>query len=200
MKNYEILSGPRRLIPDDFARTEIPKFKFAFFVQFKFRQNAPDHEGTNAWSTNRFAIRQAGRPTPVIEYQPANYYGYRTQVATKITFNTFNISFYDDGNNRAHSLFYNYLQAISPITRYDNASMLDGKRTIGPIDNRHGVLDHIIVYHNHQGVATEYKYLNPKITNVMLDELDMTTSEVATVNMTFNYDSVYITQPTIPKH
>lgn len=42
----------------------------------------------------------------------------------------------------------------------------------------------------------EYKFLNPKVINMTLDELDMTQSDVSTVMMNFIYDSVYINSPT----
>lgn len=41
----------------------------------------------------------------------------------------------------------------------------------------------------------EYKFLNPKVINMTLDELDMTQSDASTVMMNFVYDSVYINSP-----
>ena len=41
----------------------------------------------------------------------------------------------------------------------------------------------------------EYQYLNPKIINMTLDELDMTQSDVSTIMMNFVYDSVFIDSP-----
>ena len=41
----------------------------------------------------------------------------------------------------------------------------------------------------------EYQFLNPKVINMTLDELDMTQSDVNTVLMNFVYDSVFINAP-----
>jgi hypothetical protein len=43
---------------------------------------------------------------------------------------------------------------------------------------------------------TDYEFLNPRIINMTLDELDMTQSDANTVMMNFVYDSVYINSPT----
>lgn len=42
----------------------------------------------------------------------------------------------------------------------------------------------------------EYQFLNPKVINMTLDELDMAQSDVSTVLMNFVYDSVFINAPT----
>ena len=41
----------------------------------------------------------------------------------------------------------------------------------------------------------EYKFLNPKIVNMTLDELDMGQSDASTVMMNYTYDSVFIDSP-----
>jgi len=47
---------------------------------------------------------------------------------------------------------------------------------------------------NHQYV--DYHFLNPKVINMTLDELDMGQSDINTLMMNFVYDSVYINSPT----
>lgn len=47
-----------------------------------------------------------------------------------------------------------------------------------------------------QANTVQYVYMNPKIINFNLDDLDMTQSDVSTVSLTFTYDTVYIS--TIP--
>lgn len=43
-----------------------------------------------------------------------------------------------------------------------------------------------------QANTVQYTYMNPKIINFTLDDLDMTQSDVTTVSLTFTYDTVYI--------
>jgi len=190
------VGGPNQ-IPDKFTTSESPKYKFLFWTKFKFRTESPTHQGTGNVETNAFAIKQMGRPNPIITYQDANYYGYRTKVATKTDFATFNMSFYDDSANRAHDLFEKYMQAVSPITQIGNANNLFGSQTIGelPNDARLGPIEEIELFHGYKGPnKTTYKFMNPRITNIMLDELDMLGSEVASVNLTFVYDSFHVSR------
>jgi hypothetical protein len=78
--------------------------------------------------------------------------------------------------------------------------------SLGSIPHRHGLIRTIKVFHtytikqpgsNSPDVETMvYTYLNPKINNIILDELDMSQSAVNTVDLTFNYDSVFVTKKT----
>lgn len=182
------------LIPDKFTTTEAPKYKFNYYFNIKFRYNPPKHEGGNTIGDNYFAIKQASRLTPVINYSDANYYGFRTKVANKTDFSVINVTFYDDSSGRAHDIFEKYMSVVSPITLTNNANNVVYSQTIGPLRNGNelGLIDHIRITHYHNHGETEYKYLNPKISNIMLDELDMTTSDVSTVTLSFLYDSFHV--------
>jgi len=181
-------------IPDDFANTETPKYKFNFLLKFKFRSAPPNTQGTLDINTNTFAVRQMGRPNPVIQYQDVNYYGFRTKVATRTDFSVFNVSFYDDGPGRAHDLFETYMESISSLVKVPNANALAGKQTVIELPDSDflGPIEHIELIHYHQMKHTRYRFQNPKVTNFLLDELDMTQSEVSTVTLSFVYDSFYI--------
>lgn len=181
-------------IGDKFTTTESPKYKFNFYVKFNFRYNAPQEQGSDEVGSNLLAVKQASRLTPVINYQDVNYYGFRTKVATKVDFSVVNLTFYDDCSGRSHLLFEKYMQAVSPITNIDNANALKDSQTIGPLSdgNELGLIETIEVNHFHKQGKTKYVYMNPKITNIMLDELDMSTSDVTLVTLSFAYDSFNI--------
>lgn len=73
--------------------------------------------------------------------------------------------------------------------------------SLGPLKTRrHGIIKRIRITHLYRvgesgrEAATYYDYLNPKLTSLTLGELDMSQSVVNTVDMTFNYDSVYTTK------
>lgn len=181
-------------IGDKFTTSESPKYKFTFYVKFKFRHNAPKHSGGDTANSNLLAIKQASRLTPVINYHDANYYGFRTKVATKVDFSVVNLTFYDDSSGRSHDIFEKYMQEVSPITNIENANAVSDSQTIGPLRNGSelGLIDNIEVYHYHKGGTTLYKYMNPKIVNIMLDELDMSVSDVTLVTLSFAYDAFNI--------
>jgi len=96
----------------------------------------------------------------------------------------------------------------------DNDRVFAGTGSVGPLPNtpgaENGIIEHICIRHwfwsesQRRDVATslipqiqyiEYQFLNPKIINMTLDELDMTQSEASTVMFNFAYDSVFIDSP-----
>lgn len=224
-------------IPDGMVSSEMPKLKFNFTVQFKFR-GENEARGSQDPYQNHFAVIKVGRPQPTINYVKANFYNFRTNVATNVDYGSVNIQFYDDPANRAHSLFENYFETVSPIFNYKNdrrANVLDrlghfdasqttrpvnpdvpvnplgvevvGRRvehtaSLGEIPSRHGPIVYLKVFHQYvitpEGSSdpvrrtTTYTYLNPKIISANLEDLDMTQSAVSIIDLTFNYDSVFV--------
>lgn len=197
MRDFAVLSDDTdvgKKIQDGFANDETPKYKFNFYLQFNFRTGFTGHQGGLSIEDNYFAIRQMGRPSPIVQYADINYYGFRTKVATRTDFGVFNVTFYDDGTGRAHNIFETYMETISPIVRKPDADDISDSQTIGELPNFAGLgpIKNIILLHTHQGRDTKYIFQNPKITNFLLDELDMTQSEVTSVSMAFVYDSYHV--------
>lgn len=104
-------------------------------------------------------------------------------------------------------MYEEYLKTLSPVANQprSQADLLDtqgqgGSASVGPLTvNRHGILQSIRVTHHYNASYTpgdvrkiHYDYLNPKISTMVLDELDMTTSEAPTVTFNFTYDGVNI--------
>lgn len=201
------LYGPQRGIADDFAGVEAPKLKFNFTMSLNINLDVFNPE-IDSWGNDdrkeiKFGIKQISRPNPTINYEDVNYYNYMTKVATKMDFGSINIILYDDRMNRAHKIFKEYLRAVSPITnlnREQSKNLINlGMSTssgIGklPDTGKNGPINSIRVTHFiTMNDTVIYDYLNPKIQNVVLDELDMSTSDVNTINFTFIYDSFNIT-------
>lgn len=205
MEGFNKLYGnlfSNRQIKDDFAGVEKPKYKFNYLVQFEYRSLDAERGGETI-QTNPFPVKQMGRPSPIISYQDVNYYGFRTKVATKTDFATFNLSFYDDSSNVAHGIMEEYVRAVSPITRARDANVLRNFNTIGALDSgtELGPIKTVKLHHFYRNKGmrkkTTYYFFNPKVTNFMLDELDMTVSEVSSVTLTFNFDAFRIEQNTL---
>lgn len=234
--------APAARIPDDMANGEAPKLKFNFTVEFAFRDNNPEirddiikHPGHEEPWANRFAVLKVTRPQPTVNYHKANFYNFRTNVATNVDYGTVNVVFYDDAANRAHDIFDQYFRLLSPVFTWDiesRANTMDrlgfydsdesqapvlgvGNNTpveargskhtasLGELDARHGIIRYIKIYHEYFLMeagqsqtptrrTTVYTYLNPKIVTANMDELDMSQSAVTTVDLTFNYDSVFV--------
>lgn len=199
---YPVLNGQGTLTPtikDRFATDDAPKLKFNHFAQFKFRSplsgSVPrESRGGLTLQSNFLPLKQTGRINPIINYADVNYYGFRTKVATKTDFSTFNMTLYDDSANRTISIVKAYMEAVSPIVNASNANDIETRQTIGALENasRLGVIEEITVKHTSWKLETIYHFYNPKITNIMTDELDMTVTDVANISMTFVFDSYNI--------
>lgn len=185
-------------ITDKFATTESPKLKFNFFVTFSFRSDGEEvqsirAEGGRDLVTNQLPVKHATRINPTIEYTDVNFYGYRSKVATKTEYGDVTFTFYDDSSNRVHTIIDTYMEAVSPLvsTPSGNKSALEERQTIGALRNSSelGIINYIELLHEGVGSSTKYTYFNPKIKNIVADDLDMTISEVATIAMTFTYDT-----------
>lgn len=216
-QNYGALAAD---IPDNFATNEQPKLKFLFTVEFKPRNGLTNFEnywGDESMDDNRFALKKAGRPSFQFIYEDVNFYGKRQKVGTKTDYGTVTLTFYDDVVNRSHSIVSQYLRTVSPIANItrEQANNLEGSEggaiTYGalPNGNENGPFQWMRVTHHMlnenaapatsssdstlgQAKQVYYDYLNPKILNVTLDELDMTQSDVNNVEIVFVFDSVNI--------
>jgi len=202
------LYGPGSEIATKFAGTGHPKLKFLFTAKFIFRSNSPSVVGAEDLHAMDFDLRQASRPAPNIIYQDANFYNFRTKIATKVDFGQATIVMYDDITNKAHDIYKTYLETVSPIANQQVAAAgtledggLGASSSVAPLENKYGILSSITTTHHYQSYAgngsvipkkTHYRYLNPKFVNMTLDELDMGLSEPNTITMNFIYDSVNI--------
>lgn len=197
------------IVPDRMSTFNHPKLKFNFTVQFFFRQNAPREQGSDDVADMSLAAKQATRPNPSVILQDANFYNFRTKIRTRVDYGTCTVTLYDDATNDAHNIFKSYLNAISPISNDAVGGAVDNLDTLGqstasstgPLTaNRHGVIRKIRVTHHYRSGPSSkerkihYDYLNPKVVNFVLDELDMSQSDVNTITMTFSYDSVVMIQ------
>jgi hypothetical protein len=199
-----------RQIADDFAGLDSPKLKFNFTMSIEFGRilalNLPQQSrGNDDPYRIEFGIKQITRPAPNIIYEDVNFYNFMTKVATRVDYGVVTVTLYDDVNNYAHEIFKAYMEYVSPLTNMnrDQAPLLDryGQSQaagLGPLDDqdRHGPIKSLRVNHilDYKGKKVMYDFLNPKIQNVILDELDMTQSDVNTITFTFTYDSYHVTQ------
>jgi hypothetical protein len=193
---------------DDFGGTDAPKQRFTFTVKFTLRFGDTTRGSDDMYEMD-FGVKTASRPTINISYEDVNYYNFRTKVAIKTENGTGSITFYDDNANKAHDIFKEYLNEVSPVSNIKSgqADIIDllgqnGAASIGPLDSmqRNGLIKNIRVTHHYNWVyqlyevsKVHYDYINPKITSMVADELDMTTSEAPTITFVFSYDAVNIT-------
>lgn len=214
------LYGTPRFIADDFGGNDHPKRKYNFTMQLaygaglKLYNGSQPLEGSEDPTLINFGVKQFTRPNINISYEDVNFYNYQTKVATKVDYGVVTVTFYDDVNNRAHDILHNYLLYTSPISRNNklNAGYYDRKGmefTTGGRGNssasltwledtdKLGPIRYITLVHYHESVRntnswTKYHFFNPKIQNAVLDELDMSQSDVNTISLTFLYDGYQV--------
>jgi hypothetical protein len=125
------------------------------------------------------------------------------------------------GNN-ALRFYATYMRSTVPVTNYSTSMQaaqaehngMNFKAVDKPVNNDAGVMSHrygashgpliadvrgiiseIRLYHvyNYGSHMNVYKFFNPRITSLTLDDLDMANSSEGTeMNMAFNYDTVYV--------
>lgn len=190
-------------VADDFAGYDSPKYNFNYTIQFILARDLElDEVGNTEMEQMKFAVKHATRPKITIEYQDINYYNFRTRVATRTDYGVASIIFYEDNKNRATNILKKYLNTVSPVSNFKSSNDMDRvgmgeTASIGPLSaDRHGPITSIILtHHYYDGYAparTTYTYRNPRFVSIEFGDLDMTTSEVATVGLIFNYDTVNV--------
>lgn len=198
-------------IANDFSGIGAPKLKFLFTAEFGIRTGnelTNANAGSKSMELIQYDLKSATRPNITINNEDANYYGYRTKVATRTNFGTVRLTFYEDSFNNASGFIWKYLNSVSPLTNVKSSGIdtigntpigiADGATGVGalPTSSVDGPLQYIKVYHYYsgggyeKGGVTEYTYFNPKVESIEFDELDMSSSDASTVSITFAADAI----------
>lgn len=207
-------------IPDlGFTSDAHPKLKFNFIVDLTFRKPfaAEDSKeggmymGHDVFEEFALPVKTVSRPNVTITYTDINYYNYRTKVATKTEPGTGTIIFYDDADNKVHTLYKAYMNLMSPISNERrSAALLDSPdeipfgqmSSLGVMEDAAGIIRTLRVFHYYivRGNVRRniYTYINPKIQTFELDDLSMLESDTSTISMTFGYDAVTTVQDDDP--
>lgn len=165
--------------------------------------------GSDEMASIEYACKNVARPNINVNYVEVNSYNYRYKVATRTDVGTVTLTLYDDNKNTAHHLFSEYLAQISPVAKVPGGDAYYLKENIqewaslGPLptEEADGLIRKMRVTHhfpeNNSLSASNYArihydYVNPKIQSFGLDELDMSTSDVNMITLTFVYDSVNV--------
>lgn len=195
------------------------KFKFLFVVDIKFH---PLYQNLSAVSP-AFVVKTADRPTIEYEYEDLNLYNYRTKVIKKASFSPVTFTFHDDEQNSAVAFYNAIMRVMSPIVNnyatgsygqlgmeYDGAyvpstgsdaatqgiNVYDHAASIGPLmGSAISPIQSINLYHVYNGGqnVNSYSFINPRVMNMALDQLDMSAGETTELKMEFSFDTVQIT-------
>lgn len=197
-------------LPTEFGGADAPKSRFLFTVAFELDAGLGIELGDMDMSKNKYSCKSATRPSQSIEYQDVNSYNYRFKVATKVDNGTATVTFYDDNKNTALNIIRNYMLTVSPVARresgpsyYNQQEDVQQWASIGPLpnNNKDGIIKTLTVSHHYNRNYSDtqdshqvvhYDYINPKLQNFVMEDLDMSVSEASMITLTFVYDSVNI--------
>lgn len=193
-----------------------PKHKFMFVVEFVLNEPYAGQFTEDVLKELAFVVKRTSRPNISFDYEEVNYYNFRSKVLKRQEYQPMSMAFYDDHNGKAITFWNRYLEAISPLARFQNAGdsvfqkLLEERgmdfenSTAGTssLDPQGGgasgsattVIDKIKLYHFYKaGTRFDlYTFSKPKIMELQLDELDMSQSEGNEVAFTFGYDALFM--------
>ncbi len=185
-----------------------PKSKFLFIVDVRFK---PGFESGN---NNKFALlaKTATRPNPKFVTEDISMYGFQMPVVKRTKFDPMTYTFVDDNQNQMMNFFSSATRWMSPIvnkdpgelielTQYDfrmySATNVDGinsppqktPHSYAMSANPHPFIDSIRLYHVYEygKYYNLYNFCNPVITELSLDDLDMSSSDGTTLKLVFDY-------------
>jgi hypothetical protein len=197
-----------------------PKHKFMFVVSFTF--NTEYASLMRIAEEMAFVVKRSTRPNIKFQTEDVNYYNFRSKVITRTEFEEMDMTFHDDMQNNSMAFYNAYRNAMVPITNVDGRNGLINPENQGldftqalnsvhpinytiPTNNYTGsrgplqgdtadILKDIRLYHVFDGgrKMNVFIFMNPRISLMKLDDLDMASSEGSEVGISFNYDSVYI--------
>jgi hypothetical protein len=189
-----------------------PKHHFMFRVLFDV-----DPEFSNLVQGRKdvfqYVIKKIGRPKISFEYEPVNYYNFKTQVLKTIDFDPIDITMIDDIQDTFHNFVRTFLMSHSPIARSWNNSqsvsqLEEGGFNFSDAPNAgqdsalRGVLAggkinplksiRLIQYFGHGSAQNTFVFVNPKILDISYDEVHHENGEPNHASIRFDYDALYI--------
>lgn len=198
-----------------------PKHRFMFRVKFSFTPEYAQmmlNEGIKDLSMFNYMIKQIDKPTVVFDYEPVNFYNYRTRVLKSIDHQQITMTFYDDIGNNVFAFFDAYRKAYSPISRINTdiptvASTPKGMQeqgmdfkdpstkdwysaSIGPLKNNAiNVLYKMEVYQifGHGQFSNVFTFLNPRILQFDFDDMDHSGGDGNLLTVQMEYDALSTT-------
>lgn len=195
------------------------KFKFLFVAHINFRKNYLNMANVDP----SFIVKTADRPSITYEYEDINMYNFRTKVAKRSSYAPVKFTFYDDEQNTAVAFYNAMMRLMTPsannvspltlettgmdfgnlaATSTGTDSGAQGIPTyshgasIGPmLGTDVSIIESIDLYHVYSGgqKVNQYRFINPRVTTLGLDSMDMANEGTTELEMEFAYDAIEIT-------
>lgn len=161
----------------------------------------------------QYVIKKISRPGINFEYEPVNFYNFKSEVLKTIHFDPVDLTMIDDIQDTFHVFVRSYLMSYSPIARSYNSSQSIQQLEAGGFNFAdapdsaqdsaiRGVLAQgkinplksikLIQYFGHASAQNTFVFINPKITSISYDDAHHENGEGNHASIKFNYDGLYI--------
>lgn len=194
-----------------------PKHKFMFVVQFVANQGYSSFRSLD-WA---FAVHDSTRPGIKYQTEDINFYNFRSKIITRTEFEPMSMKFYDDIRNQTGQFYSAYMKAMSPVANYSRANEFNNAEEQGMTfagangpaiagvdftnqqysastgllrEDKKTIFNEIILYHLFDAgrKMDVYRFYNPRITDMKLDDLSMAETAPTMLDLNFAYDAVYV--------
>lgn len=166
------------------------KFKFLFKVKI----------GGGSW---QYYVKSATKPKVKMVHQDVNYYNFRTKVLTQVTFDPMTIVLWDEIGNSVNKFFATYLSTVSGQgsgnwgidKSFDGAKSSSSSKSYRNAGYGDPTLATVVIEQIFANgtKSNRFTFKNARIESMDLDDLTMDTTEMNTLSITFNYDSLECT-------
>lgn len=104
-----------RSYAQDLVDTHVPKFKFLFLMNIKFKGQFAKAFNDSFGFT--FLLKKVDRPKVKVDYEEINMYNFRTRAAKMVTYDPISVELYDSIDNLTLHFLLTYMQIMSPVFR-----------------------------------------------------------------------------------
>ena len=163
------------------------KFKFLFKVQF----------GGGPW---QYYVKSATKPKVKMIHQDVNYYNFRTKVLTQVAFDPMTIVLWDEIGNTVNKFFASYVSTVSGQgsgnwgvdQSFDPTNPSSSSKSYRNAGAGDPVLATVIIEQIFANGTKSNRFIfkNARIEAMDLDDLTMDATEMNTLSITFNYESL----------
>lgn len=162
------------------------KFKFLFKIKFG-----------GPW---QYYVKSATKPKVKMIHQDVNFYNFRSKVLTQVSFDPMTVVLWDEIGNSVNKFFTTYLETVSgqgsgnwgKDSSFDVAKSSSSSKSYRNNGNGDPVLATVIIEQVFANGTKSNRFIfkNARIEAMDLDDLTMDATEMNTLSITFNYDSL----------
>lgn len=213
MKDYQ--HADRVYVKNNYART--PKLGFLYFVAFNLNNDALPADsrwGKEGYKEVGLLVKRIDLPKFQIETEAVNQYNRKTVVQKTLKYNPITIDFHDDNSNITRDFWKAYFQYYYTDSKYGNR--ISNKGTPQEFANtkywtqsydyglnsnqKKPFIESIDIFVLHQQKFTQYKLINPLISDWNHDSLDQADgTKILTNKMTVAYETVMFKEGRVTK-